>query len=137
MLIIAGDGYFFGKTYTWHVHACLAVMILSAALGAWTDVSFKAEGYAWQLLNCLFTATYTLYLSSVIRKAKADTTAGAEHGKLPLTDPDSGPTRFPQLTEVQMVYYNNVLSLLPCAVLVLCFNEVGWGFGDWGFTGFG
>lgn len=139
VLIIAGDAYLFGKSYTWHVYACLGVMIFSAILGAWSDVSFNVEGYAWQLLNCIFTATYSLYLSSVIRKARADATAAAEHdhGKLPITNasstssedsnrPSETATRFPSdLTEVQMVYYNNVLSLLPCTLLVLCFNEVG------------
>ncbi|KAG2452842.1 hypothetical protein HYH02_002188 [Chlamydomonas schloesseri] len=85
LLTILGDWYFFNKTYSWQVWACLGLMILSAGLGGWTDLSFSAEGYAWQLVNCVFTAAYSLHLSSVVRAAgnaaAASAAASHAHGK--------------------------------------------------------
>lgn len=40
------------------VWACLLLMIISALLGGWTDLEFSLKGYAWQLINCCFTAAY-------------------------------------------------------------------------------
>ncbi len=51
-------------------------MIVSALLGGWTDAQFSLRGYAWQLVNCLLTAAYSLYLSGVIRKLLKQ-----QHGK--------------------------------------------------------
>lgn len=51
-------------------------MIVSAALGGWSDLSFSASGYAWQLVNCAFTAAYSLHLSAVVRAAAAGGMAG-------------------------------------------------------------
>lgn len=45
------------------MYACLALMVLSVFLGGATDAAFSAAGYAWQLVNCLLTAAYALYLS--------------------------------------------------------------------------
>ncbi|KAG2436209.1 hypothetical protein HXX76_006521 [Chlamydomonas incerta] len=82
LLTILGDWYFFNKTYSWQVWACLGLMILSAGLGGWTDLSFSAEGYAWQLVNCVFTAAYSLHLSSVVRAAgNAAAASAGSHGK--------------------------------------------------------
>lgn len=63
-------------------------MILSALMGGWSDLTFTLSGYAWQLVNCLFTAAYSLYLSGVIRRVSQQ-----QHDKT-------------QLTELSMVYYN-------------------------------
>ena len=94
LLTIGGDWFLFGNTYSWQVWLCLLLMILSASLGAWTDLSFNLKGYAWQLVNCVFTAAYSLYLSGVIKRA-------ASHS------PEKK-----QLSELSMVYYNNLLSIL-------------------------
>lgn len=40
-------------------------MVVSVLLGGATDSQFSAVGYCWQLVNCLFTAAYALYLSKV------------------------------------------------------------------------
>jgi GDP-mannose transporter len=56
------------------------MMILSALLGGWTDAQFSLRGYAWQLVNCVFTAAYSLYLSGVIRKLMR------QHGKAQLSE---------------------------------------------------
>ncbi|KXZ56194.1 hypothetical protein GPECTOR_1g168 [Gonium pectorale] len=68
IVTILGDWYFFGKNYSWHVWACLGLMVLSAALGGWSDLSFSRSGYAWQMVNCVLTAAYSLTLSSVVRR---------------------------------------------------------------------
>lgn len=58
IFIITGDYIMMGRTYTWHVYACLVIMVVSAAGGAVTDVAFSPAGYAWQLLNCLLTGEW-------------------------------------------------------------------------------
>lgn len=63
------------------VWGCLMLMILSALLGGVTDASFSLRGYAWQMVNCLFTAAYSLYLSGVIRKLLRQ-----QHDKQQLTE---------------------------------------------------
>ncbi len=56
LLALAGDFVFFGRTYPPVVWVCIALMIGSAAAGGATDVHFNAVGYAWQLINCVFTS---------------------------------------------------------------------------------
>ena len=48
------------------VWASLALMCASALCGSVTDLAFDLEGYLWQLINCLFTASYSLYLRGVM-----------------------------------------------------------------------
>lgn len=72
------------------VWACLGLMILSAGLGGWTDLSFSAEGYAWQLVNCIFTAAYSLHLSSVVRAA-GNAAAASAAGSHKDGGPGAGP----------------------------------------------
>ncbi len=58
LLAILGDYVFFGKTYGSAVWGCIGLMILSATAGGLTDLHFTAAGYAWQLVNCVFTSGY-------------------------------------------------------------------------------
>ncbi len=44
------------------------MMLVSAMVGASTDVRFTWAGYGWQVANCLFTSAYALYLRSVMDK---------------------------------------------------------------------
>lgn len=46
-------------------------MCASAFCGAITDLAFDLEGYLWQIINCLFTASYSLYLRGVMDKVRA------------------------------------------------------------------
>ncbi len=62
------------------VWGCLFLMILSALLGGVTDAQFSMRGYAWQLVNCCFTAAYSLYLSGVIRKLQR------QHGRAQMSE---------------------------------------------------
>lgn len=105
IFIISGDYAMMGRAYTWHVYACLAIMVVTAAGGAATDVAFSGPGYAWQLLNCLFTAAYALYLSHVTQRLSA-----------------SAGTSGRRVNEASMAYYNNLLSI-PLAVFLMFFGE--------------
>jgi len=58
----ACDVLIYGKRYTAAVWATLALMLVSAAVGAYTDLSFTWSGYGWQILNCGATSAYALYL---------------------------------------------------------------------------
>lgn len=54
------------QVYGVGVWASLALMCASALCGSITDLAFDLEGYLWQLMNCLFTASYSLYLRGVM-----------------------------------------------------------------------
>jgi GDP-mannose transporter len=95
----------FGKSYSTQVWACLGLMLASAMVGAYTDVSFNWNGYGWQLANCAFTSAYALYLRSVMDRV-------AEHT-----------TNKQKMDEFSMVYYNNLLSIPPILVLMAVFGE--------------
>lgn len=56
------------QVYGAGVWAALALMCASALCGSITDLAFDLEGYLWQLVNCLFTASYSLYLRGVMDK---------------------------------------------------------------------
>ena len=72
----------------------------SAVCGAATDLAFSLSGYLWQLVNCCFTAAYSLYLRGVMDK---------------LVGMTANKTR---LDEFSMVFYNNLLSLPLLLVLI-------------------
>lgn len=56
-------------------------MVLSALCGAATDLSFNAIGYFWQILNCLFTAAYSLYMRSAMDRVAQHTSDGKRLGE--------------------------------------------------------
>lgn len=95
----------YGKTYSTQVWGTLALMLLSAAVGAYTDLSFSLSGYSWQIANCLFTSAYALYLRSAMDKV-------VEHT-----------TNKQKMDEFSMVYYNNLLSVPPILLLMVAFGE--------------
>lgn len=70
LMTIFGDYFIFGRTYSWHVHTCLALMLLSVVSGGISDVNFSWVAYGWQLINCAFTSAYALYLSSISDRVK-------------------------------------------------------------------
>ncbi|KAL6763118.1 hypothetical protein V8C86DRAFT_2507702 [Haematococcus lacustris] len=105
-LTIGGDYFFFGRSYGWPVWTCIFLMLASALASGMTDLRFTWSGYIWQLINCLFTSGYALYLNRVMERVKEHT-----HDRQ-------------RMGEFSMVYYNNLLSLGPIAVLVLGFGEV-------------
>jgi len=100
-----GDVAIYKKSYTWGVWGVLFLMLGSAFVGASTDSKFSWGGYSWQVANCMFTSAYALYLRSVMDKVSEHT------------------TNKQKMDEYSMVYYNNLLSLLPILGLIFAFNE--------------
>ncbi|KAJ4842586.1 GDP-mannose transporter gonst1 [Turnera subulata] len=100
-----GEMYLFKKDHDSRVWAALFLMIISAIFGGITDLSFHAVGYAWQILNCFLTASYSLTLRRVMDTAKQATKSGS-------------------LNEFSMVLLNNTLSLPLGIILVFVFKEV-------------
>ncbi|XP_042017181.1 GDP-mannose transporter GONST1-like [Salvia splendens] len=105
VMTAVGEMYLFNKHHDNRVWAALFLMIISAISGGFTDLSFDATGYTWQLINCLLTASYSLTLRRVMDTAKQVTKSG-------------------ELNEFSMVMLNNSLSL-PLGVMLVCgFKEV-------------
>ncbi|KAH7566079.1 hypothetical protein ACOSP7_022330 [Xanthoceras sorbifolium] len=100
-----GEMYLFSKHHDSRVWAALFLMIISAISGGITDLSFHAVGYAWQIINCFLTASYSLTLRRVMDTAKQVTKSG-------------------NLNEFSMVLLNNTLSLPLGVLLIFVFNEV-------------
>lgn len=105
LFTIGGDYFFYGKVYGAAVWSTLGLMALSALCGAFTDLEFTMEGYVWQMVNCLFTAAYSLYLRGVMDK---------------LVTVTSNKTK---LDEFSMIWYNNLLSLPLIAGLIYFSGE--------------
>lgn len=106
LFVIAGDMTFYGKRYGLYVWITLALMTVSALCGAFTDLEFDAVGYTWQLINCAFTAGYSLYLR------------GAMDRVVNVTQNNN------KLDEFSMVFYNNLLSLPLIFSLMVLYGEV-------------
>ena len=76
---------------------------------AWQGLTWggrRDQGYAWQLVNCVFTAAYSLYLR------------GAMDRVVKLTVNQT------KLDEFSMVFYNNLLSLPLLGGLMWTFGEL-------------
>ncbi|KAH7836936.1 hypothetical protein Vadar_007595 [Vaccinium darrowii] len=104
ILTAVGEYIMFRKLQNQKVWSAMFLMIISAVSGGITDLSFNAVGYAWQIVNCILTAAYSLTLRRVMDTAKQFTKSGS-------------------INEVSMVLLNNLLSLPFAIVLILMFNE--------------
>eukprot|EP00892_Ulva_mutabilis_P005877 jgi/Ulvmu1/3661/UM017_0075.1 len=103
LLTISGDYFMYGRTYNVYVWLSLSLIMGSALVGASTDLAFTWWGYTAQILNCVFTAGYSLVLRGVMDKVK--TVLG-----------EKMPTH-------SQVYYNNLLSIPFVIALVVVFGE--------------
>ncbi|XP_012067891.1 GDP-mannose transporter GONST2 isoform X2 [Jatropha curcas] len=104
ILTAIGELYIFRKHQNQKLWAAMFLMIISAISGGITDLSFDSMGYAWQIMNCILTASYSLTLRRVMDKAKQSTRSGS-------------------LNEISMVLLNNLLSLPFAVFLILLFGE--------------
>ncbi|KAF3440596.1 hypothetical protein FNV43_RR18880 [Rhamnella rubrinervis] len=105
VITAVGEMYLFNKHHDNKVWAALFLMIISAISGGITDIEFHALGYAWQIVNCFLTASYSLTLRRVMDTAKQYTKSG-------------------NLNEFSMVMLNNTLSLPLGIILIFVFREV-------------
>ena len=106
LFTIGGDYYFYGRSYGAAIWACMGLMLVSAICGAFTDLSFNGAGYFWQMVNCGFTAAYSLYMRGAMDRVASVTSDGKKLG------------------EFSMVFYNNLLSLPFIAGMMLFTGEV-------------
>ncbi|XP_027933421.1 GDP-mannose transporter GONST2-like [Vigna unguiculata] len=104
ILTAIGELYLFRKRQNPKVWTAMFMMIISAVTAGITDLSFDTVGYAWQIINCVLTASYSLTLRWVMDEAKKSTKSGS-------------------LKEVSMVLLNNLLSLPFAIILILLFGE--------------
>ncbi|XP_058198875.1 GDP-mannose transporter GONST2-like [Rhododendron vialii] len=104
IITAVGEYFIFRKHQNRKVWIAMFLMIISAVSGGITDLSFDAVGYAWQIINCILTAGYSLTLRRVMDTAKHSTKSGS-------------------LNEISMVLLNNMLSLPFAIILILMFNE--------------
>ncbi|KAF7120937.1 hypothetical protein RHSIM_Rhsim13G0071400 [Rhododendron simsii] len=104
IITAVGEYFIFRKHQNRKVWIAMFLMIISAVSGGITDLSFDAVGYAWQIINCILTAGYSLTLRRVMDTTKHLTKSGS-------------------LNEVSMVLLNNMLSLPFAIILILMFNE--------------
>lgn len=103
LLTISGDYFFYGRTYNLYVWLSLSLIMGSALVGASTDLAFSWWGYTAQILNCVFTAGYSLVLRGVMDKV---TSVLGE-----------------KMATHSQVYYNNILSIPFVVGLVIVFQE--------------
>lgn len=106
VIVIFGDKFFFGKNHSGGVWFTIGLLFASVICGASTDIAFNVAGYTWQLLNCFFTAGYSLTLRGVMERAKT------------LLQNSKG------LDEFSMVLYNNVLSIPFVLLLMVRAGEI-------------
>jgi len=106
LFTIGGDFLLYRKTYGAAVWCTLALMGVSAVCASATDLAFDLKGYMWQLVNCVFTAGYSLYLRGVMDKVCSLTANKTK------------------LDEFSMVFLNNLLSLPLILVLMYYYGEL-------------
>eukprot|EP00798_Chlamydomonas_sp_ICE-L_P000362 gene362-1752_t len=135
LMTIIGDWVIFGNTYSWQVWGCLGLMIASAMMGGLTDLHFSLEGFAWQMVNCVFTAAYSLYLRKSIKRLYAWQMVNCVFTaaySLYLCNVIKRVSALPHqqfnskrhLGELSMVYYNNILSVPPLAIMALASGDI-------------
>lgn len=92
-------------------------MTLGAVFSSLNDFEFNLIGYLWMFCNCVFTASYILYM----RYANSSTVETSSHSSAEVRKLRSiTAQRRQSLSKLGVVYYNNYLSiiiLLPVCLL--------------------
>lgn len=93
IITVVGEWYLFGEPLSVLTLLSVLIMVVGAILAGANDLEFNLYGYVWMAINCVFTASYVLYMRFASTSIK--------------------------LPKFGMVYYNNLLSmalLLPVCV---------------------
>lgn len=113
VIVVAGDYFIYDKRHSAGIYYTLVLLFASVIFGASTDLSFNLGGYIWQMVNCFFTAGYSLTLRGVMGKV------------------NSMVKRAEGMDEFSMVLYNNSLSIPFVLILMaqagefsIVFNEL-------------
>jgi len=109
LIVVTSEYFMYGRVYNRYIWLTMTLMVISAVVSGYTDMTFSASGYFWQMINSGFTAANMLYLKVAMEKVKKYTSNGE------------------RLDEYSMVFYNNLLSL-PLIFLVM------WGRGELGIV---
>ena len=124
LFVLGGDYLLYNRTYKLNVWGCVALMLLAAICGAATDLVFDALGYLWQIINCMFTAGYALYMRGAMDRVAKHTSDGKKLGEFSMVRlfPEAAcscPGRPPLAARCSLqVFYNNLLSL-PFLLLIM------------------
>jgi GDP-mannose transporter len=62
LMVVTSEFFLYGRVYNRFIWATMGLMVLSAVCGAFTDLSFNASGYFWQMVNSAFTTAYMLMI---------------------------------------------------------------------------
>lgn len=122
-----------------------ALQIISAVSGSITDLSFDTKGYAWQIVNCILTASYSVLMAfwpsseieilfrnnQILSKSLWNFAIKLACNSCTLwqltlrrvMDKAKQATLSGSLNEVSMVLLNNLLSLPFAMFLILIFDE--------------
>ena len=65
LIVVVTEYVMYGRVYNAGIWATMGLMVLSAICGGFTDLSFSASGYFWQMVNSGCTAANMLYLKCV------------------------------------------------------------------------
>lgn len=97
-LVAFGDYAFYGQQLSHKILFTILLMVFGSIVAGINDLSFHPLGYCWMIANCLVSAGYVLYLRLA--------------------------SKMMQLTEWNMVFLNNVLSIPFTFPLLLLSGEV-------------
>ncbi|XLR15944.1 hypothetical protein S83_043882 [Arachis hypogaea] len=131
VMTVLGETYLFKKHHDSRVWTALSLMILSAITGGITDLSFHATGYAWQILNCFLTASYSVTIDLLRFGGKL--WFNGRHSLRALMfqltlrrvmDLAKQVTKSGNLNEFTVVLLNNTVSLPLGIFLIIVFSEV-------------
>merc|ERR1711871_54206 len=98
IITVSGDYLYFGQEVTVLTVAAVLVMTFGAVMAGFHDIEFNFWGYFWMLINCVCTASYTLYMRFASTSIK--------------------------LPKFGMVYYNNLLSIALLSPICITMGEL-------------
>ncbi|KAJ1669784.1 GDP-mannose transporter into the lumen of the Golgi, partial [Spiromyces aspiralis] len=79
--------------------ASFGLMVMSSLVGAWNDITFDVAGYFWMGLNCIASAVFVIHMRQTIKRVN--------------------------FSDIETVYFNNLLTLPMFAVTSLFIDEWG------------
>lgn len=93
MFIALAERHFFYTRITPLMWCSFALIIASSVIGGFNDLTFNVAGYLWMTINCTISASYILFMRSVIKKV--------------------------QFADFDSVYYSNTLAVPILLILSL------------------
>lgn len=125
LIVVSAEYFLYGRVYNMGIWATMGLMVLSAVVGGFTDLSFSASGYFWQMVNSGFTAANMLYLKYVFKGVHLMLYAVTLMicimlCRVVMEKVKKYTSKGERLDEFSMVFYNNLLSLYVVFFFSLC-----------------